>query len=113
MGNKNNTTCDICGQSYYFCNDCKNIKDFTPWRTITDTREHYKIYLTLSDYSNKKKSISETKEILERLDLSDLDSYRDDIKNVIKMIMDYLEPEKKNISKKKIVKNSEEIGKTP
>ena len=97
MSQELNATCDICGKKYHVCNSCKEIKSFTPWRTVTDTLQHYAIFLALSQYTKTK-----DKEKAQRLAvlciqgiLSDLESFNDNIKTVIKEIME--EPEIKVI----------------
>ena len=54
MSQELNATCDICGKKYHVCNSCKEIKSFTPWRTVTDTLQHYAIFLALSQYTKTK-----------------------------------------------------------
>ena len=54
MSEKYNATCAICGQPYKICRTCQEIKSFTPWRTITDTLQHYSLFLVLSEYSRTK-----------------------------------------------------------
>lgn len=82
----NNAVCDICGKPYHVCQTCKNITSFKPWRTVTDTLPHYMIYLAISDYT-KTKDKSKAKEELSKCDLSELDNFRPEIKNVINEIM--------------------------
>lgn len=86
MAEKINAYCDICGCGYHICNSCKDIKSFTPWRTITDTMDHYKIFLVLSNYTNTKDKVK-AKQELETCDLSELETFRSEIKAVIKEIM--------------------------
>ena len=86
MSEKFNSVCDICGKPYRVCNSCKDIKSFTPWRTITDTMDHYKIFLVLSNYTNTKDR-ARAKQALETCDLSELETFRPEIKAVIKEIM--------------------------
>ena len=86
MSEKFNSICDICGKPYHVCNSCTDIKSFTPWRTITDTMDHYKIFLVLSNYTNTKDKVR-AKQELETCDLSELETFRPEIKAVIKQIM--------------------------
>lgn len=81
-----NATCDICGKPYRVCNSCKEVKSFTPWRTVTDTMQHYIIFLALSEYT-KTKDKEKAKEELSKCDLSELDTFNENIKSVIKEIM--------------------------
>lgn len=88
MTNNNiNAHCSICGKGYYLCSTCKNEKKFKPWRTVTDTIEHYKIYMAIHGYT-----VTQNKEIakaeLQNCDLSDMESFKDEIKSVIKEIVE-------------------------
>ena len=86
MSNELNATCDICGKKYHVCRSCREIKTFQPWRTVTDTFNHYTIFLVLSEYTKTKNKDIAKKE-LEKCDLHDLNTFNDSIKNVIKEIM--------------------------
>ena len=86
MAQELNATCDICGKKYHVCNSCKEVKSFTPWRTVTDTMQHYLIFLALSEYT-KTKDKEKAKEELSKCDLSELDTFNENIKTVIREIM--------------------------
>lgn len=96
--NNINAYCSICGNGYHICKSCLQQKTFKPWRTVTDSIEHYKIYLAIHGYtiSNDKEK---AKNELEGCDLSDLDNFNPEIKSVIKKIM--AEPKKTKITAKK------------
>lgn len=87
MAEQINATCSICGKGYYMCLACKDMMKLHPWKRHTDTSEHYKIYQILHGYSTGVYSSEETKHKLQMVDLSDLDSFREDIKNHIVKIM--------------------------
>ncbi len=91
-----NGVCDICGKRYSVCKTCQTVKTFKPWRTITDTLEHYKIFIALSEYTRTKNK-EEAKEQLSHCDLSDLESFPDRIKKVIKEIT--VEPKMEAVEK--------------
>ena len=86
MAQELNATCDICGKKYHICSSCKEVKSFTPWRTVTDTMQHYLIFLALSEYT-KTKDKEKAKEELSKCDLSELDTFNENIKIAIKEIM--------------------------
>ena len=90
-----NHQCSICGKKYHFCIDCGNAKTFTPWRTIVDTIEHYKIYIVIRDYENKYIDISNAKEQLNKIDLNGLDSFMPEIRSKIEEILSYEHKSKK------------------
>ena len=86
MAQELNATCDICGKKYHICSSCKEVKSFTPWRTVTDTMQHYLIFLALSEYT-KTKDKEKAKEELSKCDLSELDTFNENIKTAIKELM--------------------------
>lgn len=106
MSKELNAVCDICGRPYKVCRTCKEIKEFIPWRTVTDTLQHYQIFLVLSEYT-KTKDKEEAKERLSNCDLSDLETFNERVKTVIKEIIE--EPENK--SQKKSIKKSKTVSK--
>lgn len=84
--NNINAHCSICNKGYHICNTCKNEKRFKPWRTVTDTIEHYKIYIAIHGYTVTKDK-ERAKAELQNCDLSGLESFKDEIKSVISEIM--------------------------
>ena len=86
MSEKYNATCAICGQPYKICRTCQEIKSFTPWRTITDTLQHYSLFLVLSEYSRTKDK-TKAKDELSKCDLSEKELFKDSVKNMIDEIM--------------------------
>lgn len=99
----NNAFCSICGKPYHKCNSCSDSK-MKPWRSIVDTINHYKIYLIIADYTNKKISKEKAKELLSACDISDYKTFVPEIK---KVIGDITKTEKKQI--KKVSKIESEI----
>lgn len=87
MAENINAHCDICGVGYHVCNSCADQLKLRPWRVVTDTVDHYKIFLAIHTYSvtgNKAKAKKE----LEKCNLTDKETFRPDIKAVIAEIMD-------------------------
>lgn len=104
--NNINAYCAICNKGYHICNTCKNQNVFKPWRTVTDTVDHYKIYLAIHGYTVTKNKELARKE-LTNCDLFGLESFNPEIKSVINEIM--AEPEKQKVVSKKIKKTENEI----
>ena len=93
MSNKKiNNYCIICGKGYHVCNSCAEEKQFTPWRTLTDTSDHFLIYTTLSQYNGGLITKEQARESLEKRDLRDKDTFKERVRNTIDEIMD--EPKK-------------------
>lgn len=87
MTEKNNATCSICGKGYRMCLSCQDAIKLSPWKKHTDTSEHYKIYQILRGFSTGVYDKQEARLKLQMVDLSDLDSFRTNIKNLINNIM--------------------------
>ena len=87
MNKKNNATCSICGTPYYMCLSCKDMMNLNPWKRHTDTSEHYKIYQILRGFNIGIYTKEEAKSKLENVDLSDFDSFRENVKGNINRIM--------------------------
>ena len=49
---KHNSFCAICGKSYYYCNSCKDTAHLYPYKILTDTSEHYKVFMIIRGYNN-------------------------------------------------------------
>jgi len=87
MAERNNATCSICGKGYYKCLSCKDKISATPWKTHTDTAEHYKIYQVIHGFNTGVYTKEDAKNKLKLIDLSDLNDLRAHIKDIIKDIM--------------------------
>ncbi|SHO53688.1 hypothetical protein [Anaerocolumna xylanovorans] len=83
--------CAICGAKYHFCSGCMNVKTYTPWRTIVDNVEHYKIFIILRDYNNKNIDKSTAKKQLQKCDLNGLENFVAEVKVLIEDILSYEE----------------------
>ncbi|MCI8495542.1 MAG: hypothetical protein HFI74_07665 [Lachnospiraceae bacterium] len=83
-----NHTCLICGKTYRACHTCDNIRSFQPWRTITDTRNCYKIFLILNSYSNGHASLTSAKQQLQNCNLSQFDFFLPHIQDTIRNILE-------------------------
>lgn len=81
-----NAYCSICGAGYHVCNSCLEQKTIRPWRTVTDSIDHYKIYLAIHGYTLSKDK-EKTKTDLQNCNLKDLETFKPEIKDVIKEIM--------------------------
>lgn len=80
--NKNNRTCIVCEQSYYFCPSCSG-QNIEPWRSIYHDENCRKIFKAVSAYVNNEKTKEETIERLEKYDLSNKDSFKKNIREAI------------------------------
>lgn len=93
MNHYKNRSCPICGKSYHACSSCENIRSFQPWRTITDTRSCYKIFLILNGCRKGSLHSAEAQKQLKSCDLSQLDSFVPHIRETIQNILEKEEPD--------------------
>ena len=87
MAEKNNAVCSICGKPYSMCLSCKDLMKLKPWQVHTCSSEHYKVYQVIHGLSTNVYDKAEAKNKLQNVDLSDLETYRDNIKYIVKDIM--------------------------
>lgn len=85
MSKEHNHVCKICGESYYACDNCPEVKDFAPWRVLCDTQEHYRVFLILNMFKNEIISKVEAKEQL--LELGVNHKYAQELPKFIKDIL--------------------------
>lgn len=79
MGKYLNSFCRICGTPYHRCN-CKSQGS---WRKVTDTAEHYQIFCVVRDYTSNIIDAKTAKKLLSNLDLSEKESFRDNVKDIL------------------------------
>lgn len=79
-----NTTCSICGKKYHVCADCSTTTSYTPWRKIACSTDCYKIFMAIQAYTNGYATKAETRDKICTCDLSRLDTFQDNIQNIIR-----------------------------
>lgn len=81
-----NARCKICGKGYHICNSCRKSQRTNPWQTVTDSMEHYKIYLAVHHYTVSGDKTTAAAE-LQNCDLSGQESFLPEIQSAIKEIL--------------------------
>ena len=84
MAEKHNATCSICGGGYHVCHSCKDSIQLQPWKIHCCSADCYKVFQVVRGHSTGVYTDDEFKAKLQNIDLSNLDSYREHIKNIIK-----------------------------
>lgn len=69
---------------------CKNSAEFHPFKKFTDTAEHYKIFQIIKGLNTSVYTKEEAKDKLKNVDLSDMDTFRP---HIIEIISDILKEE--------------------
>lgn len=104
MNNNINAHCSICGSGYHLCRSCAEQKTFKPWRTVTDTIEHYKIYMAIHGYTVSKNK-EKAREELGKCDLDGMDGFQPEIKEIIREILAKPKVQKPVVKKEKTDKD--------
>lgn len=102
-----NAKCSICGEKYHVCDDCLNTRTFTPWRKIACSINCYKIFIALNDFTNKRETKERTRQFLSELDLSELESFEENIKLKIKEIMSQPKRKTRDVKEVKVSENQD------
>lgn len=87
MAEKHNATCKICGKSYYACMSCADTMKLHPFKSFTDTAEHFKVFQVVRGLSTGVYTKDEAKEKFKNIDLSDVESFRPHIRDIIKDVL--------------------------
>lgn len=86
MSGKKYFECAICGKKYEACYSCGRKDPSLSWKNLCDTAEHYKIFQIVNGYTAGVYTKEEAAKKLKNVNLSGLDSLRDNIKAIIKSI---------------------------
>jgi len=89
---KNNAICSICEKPYHKCLSCRDSIKLQPWKMYTDSAEHYKVFQAVRGYNTGVYTKDEFKSKLKNIDLSDLESYKENVKVLIKDVLKDKEP---------------------
>ena len=88
MSEQINAYCTICGNGYHMCLSCKDKMKMSPWKMYADSAEHYKIHQIIYGLSTKVYTEDEAMLKLKNVDLSDLETFKPNIKTIIKGILE-------------------------
>ena len=87
MAEKNNAVCSICGKEYYACLSCSDAMKLHPYKSFTDTAEHFKVFQVVRGLSTGVYTKDEAKEKFKNIDLKDIESFRPHIRDIIKDVL--------------------------
>ena len=80
---KLNKTCLVCGKNYHYCYSCPSDLQNPSWKNLFDTEECKEIFNILCKNGQGMITDDEAKELLSKYDLTQKDSFVDNIKNHI------------------------------
>lgn len=63
--------CIFCGQTYEYCNHCKDSNKYPEWRFNFDSEKCHDLYDVVAGYGMGVKTIKDVKDVLDKYDVSD------------------------------------------
>lgn len=87
MAENHNAICKICGKSYYACMSCADTMKLHPFKSFTDTSEHFKVFQVVRGLSTGVYTKEEAKEKFKNINLEDIESFIPHIKDIIKDVL--------------------------
>lgn len=87
MEDKLNGKCVVCGNRYHICKACDERRGkWKSWKLLTDTPEHYQIFVILRDFDSGNISASDAKAALGNFDLSDTSGWNETILSLLQKV---------------------------
>lgn len=80
-------TCMICGKEYEVCKKCPSTTQYTPWRKMCDTEDHFKLLMLYQDYRDGITTAEEAKDQLDYLGITPIE-----IKELYPVVQELLLP---------------------
>lgn len=80
-------TCFCCGKEYNYCLNCEEYRDLEPWHFMFDSENCMKIFDTLQKFSCGDISLDKCIKILDSCDLSEKDSFNENVQADIDKIL--------------------------
>jgi hypothetical protein len=105
---ENNATCSICGNGYHLCLSCRDAMQLAPYKVHCCSADCYKVFQVIRGFSTRVYAKEEFISKLKKLDLSNLENYREHIKAIIKDALKEEKPVVKAVKKVETV----EVDKT-
>ena len=84
---RNNKTCILCGKKYSYCSGCAEFDHLPRWMECYCSENCKDIFNILSSYNMNHKTKEEAKTLLEKCDLTMIDTYSEFNRNCINSIM--------------------------
>jgi hypothetical protein len=89
---KLNKTCIVCGEKYSYCNTCREYAKQPLWKSLFDKETCKDVFHIVSDYLQGTVDRDTTVDRLSHCDLSNVDNYKQSIRDAIKELTSSTEP---------------------
>ena len=86
MSSKYKKICFLCGKEYQYCSSCKDFRTQPTWKNMFHSENCYKIFSLSTQFAQGSYSAEEARLMLDKYDLSDIDNFKPDAIEQIKII---------------------------
>lgn len=87
MGQIKELYCKCCGKKIKLCPHCPTEAGYTPWRTLADSQEHFKLFMLACDYANKAITKDEALAMLHRLDVTGYEHFNTSTGEILRELL--------------------------
>lgn len=86
MASRYKKICYLCGKEYQYCSNCRDFRTQPAWKNMFHDENCHKIFNLSTQFAQGSYTEEEARKILASCDLSDIDNFRQDVINQIKII---------------------------
>ena len=87
MAERNNANCSICNKGYYLCISCKDSLQLNPYKRWACSPVHYQVHQVIRGFLNNVYTKDEAKEKMNNINLFDIETFKPNIKQIVKDIL--------------------------
>ena len=86
MAGRYKKICYLCGKEYQYCSNCRDYKTQPTWKNMFHDENCHKLFNLSTQFAQGYYTEEEAKKILAECDLTNIDSFREDVIEQIKII---------------------------
>lgn len=105
MTKENNAVCSICGKEYYACLSCSDAMKLHPYKIHCCSPSHFQVFQVVRGLSTGVYTRDEAKEKFKNIDLTDIESFRPHIRDIVKDVLKEDKPVVKAVEKVESIKS--------
>lgn len=86
MASRYKKICYLCGKEYQYCSNCRDFRTQPAWKNMFHDENCHKLFNLSTQFAQGSLTEEEARKILAGCDLSDIDNFRKDVIEQIKII---------------------------
>lgn len=108
MASRYKKICYLCGKEYQYCSNCRDFRTQPTWKNMFHSENCHKLFNLSTQFAQGSLTEEEARKILVGCDLTDIDNFRQDVIDQIKIIQN----SKPTVIETKVDKQVETKGET-